>query len=286
MTQELIKNVADTARWMATYRAWESERPDSLFSDPLAARFVGTHGASMAALAPRAVRSGWPVAVRTRLIDDAIVSAVRAGCDCVLNLGAGFDTRPYRLPLPEDLTWIEVDAAPLLDEKERVLADARPVCRLLRERVNVAERRARAELLDHVQGSWANVVVISEGLVVYLADSSVRTLAVDLATRSAVRTWLVDFFSPAVLKMMRSGVGRALDAAPLKFAPANGVAFFEPLGWSVRSVGSIFREGAGMGRAPFLVRVMQRMPEPDPRNLKNSRWAAVVQLSNDGTAKP
>src|SRR5262249_27457285 len=109
MADRIISNVSDTARWIAVYRAWESARPDPLFSDPLAARLAGEKGRAIAALAPRQVRSGWPMIVRTRLMDDLVLKSLRDGCDCVVNLAAGLDTRPYRLPLADSLTWIEAD---------------------------------------------------------------------------------------------------------------------------------------------------------------------------------
>jgi O-methyltransferase involved in polyketide biosynthesis len=41
MSQPLVSNVSDTARWVAVYRAWESARPDALFRDAFAERFAG-----------------------------------------------------------------------------------------------------------------------------------------------------------------------------------------------------------------------------------------------------
>jgi O-methyltransferase involved in polyketide biosynthesis len=40
----LIRNVSDTARWVAMYRAQESARPDALFHDPWAERLGGDRG--------------------------------------------------------------------------------------------------------------------------------------------------------------------------------------------------------------------------------------------------
>src|SRR5437764_449135 len=40
-----ISSVSDTARWVAMYRAMESERPDALFHDPYARRLAGDAGA-------------------------------------------------------------------------------------------------------------------------------------------------------------------------------------------------------------------------------------------------
>jgi len=66
MADRIVSNVSDTARWVAVYRAWESARPDRLFSDPLAARLAGEQGEAIAAMAPRHMRSGWPMIIRTR----------------------------------------------------------------------------------------------------------------------------------------------------------------------------------------------------------------------------
>src|ERR1700733_5461977 len=135
--QPLISNISDTARWIAAYRAIESARPDALFDDPLADRLggqrpqgtlvAGQRGHDIVAAAPR-IR--WALVARTKLIDDIVASAVRDGCDRVLNLAAGLDTRPYRLNLPTDLTWIEADLPALLAEKEQLLAGQTPRCQL------------------------------------------------------------------------------------------------------------------------------------------------------------
>ena len=46
---------------------------------------------------------GWYVVIRTIIIDDLINQAISQGVDTVLNLGAGLDTRPYRMQLPKTL---------------------------------------------------------------------------------------------------------------------------------------------------------------------------------------
>lgn len=40
-TDPLIRNISDTARWAAVYRARESQRLDALFRDPFARRLAG-----------------------------------------------------------------------------------------------------------------------------------------------------------------------------------------------------------------------------------------------------
>ena len=105
-----IQHVSDTARWVALYRAMESERPDALFHDPYARRLAGERGERILASVPKARVWAWPIVVRTAVMDELILWAIeRDGVDTVLNLAAGLDTRPFRLPLLPSLRWIEVD---------------------------------------------------------------------------------------------------------------------------------------------------------------------------------
>src|SRR3954468_1891877 len=125
---ELVRNVSDTARWVATYRARESARRDALFRDPLAGRLAGERGEAIAKHA--SPHSAWALITRTKLIDDLVATTVAEGCPRLLDLAAGFDTRPYRLELPPDFRWIEGDLPELLAEKETLLAGEKPRCHL------------------------------------------------------------------------------------------------------------------------------------------------------------
>jgi Leucine carboxyl methyltransferase len=93
-TEPLITHVSDTARWTALHRATESRRRDALFNDPFAERLAGQHGRAIVAGSPRTTRNGWWLIARTKIIDDTIIEAISDGCDRVLNLAAGLDTRP------------------------------------------------------------------------------------------------------------------------------------------------------------------------------------------------
>ncbi len=63
----------------------------------------------------------WTVALRTRIIDEYLATAIDSGIDTVLSLGAGLDARPYRLKLPSSLQWIEADYPHVIEYKESVL---------------------------------------------------------------------------------------------------------------------------------------------------------------------
>lgn len=280
MVGPVVSHISDTARWVAAYRAIESGRPDALFIDPFAARLAGDLGSKIAGKMRKTMgRIGWPIVVRTKIIDELVLAAVREGADRILNLAAGLDSRPYRLPLPPSLTWVEADLPAMVDEKERMMQAEIPRCRLVRERVDLSQPRPRAAFLDRALDGASHAVAITEGLLIYLDEDAVRAIARDLASRSQVRGWIVDLVSPAVLRMMRRQVNHHLSPdAEMRFAPENGVSFFAPLGWSPSAVRSNLREAFRTKRLPLLLRPFALFPEPDPGNPGRRPWGGVVRF--------
>ncbi len=275
-----VSNVSDTARWAARYRAMESSRADAIFKDPLAERLAGETGKAIAARAPKQVRNGWPVVARTKLIDDMVLASVAEGCDCVLNLAAGLDTRPYRLPLPPSLRWIEADLPEILEEKETLLAGETPRCSLERVKVDLADAAARASFLEAAIGDHHKTLIIAEGLLMYLDEATVRALARDL-DRPGVAWWVIEIISPKVREVIMKVMKDELRRAPMRFAPPVGVAFFEGLGWTVLEVHSVAREAKRLHRLPFPLNVLMMLPfpEPDPRMVAKERWSGIARLA-------
>src|SRR5712671_7317779 len=103
-----IENVSDTARWVAVYRAMETERSDAIFRDPFAARLAGEKGHAIVDEMKRGRQMAWAMIVRTAVFDEVIVDRIRnGGIDQVVNLAAGLDARPWRMTeLPRDLRWV------------------------------------------------------------------------------------------------------------------------------------------------------------------------------------
>src|SRR2546422_8939907 len=121
-TDTPITHVSDTARWVALYRAMESERPDALFHDQFARRLAGPQGEEIMRRLPRAREFAWPMIVRTAVMDEMILRAIeRDVIDTEVNLGAGFDTRPYRLPLSPSLRRVEVDLTEVSQNETQAL---------------------------------------------------------------------------------------------------------------------------------------------------------------------
>lgn len=253
----LVEHVSDTALWVAIYRAMESESPQPLFHDPYARRLGGERGEQIVRDMPQGERFAWPMIVRTAVMDELILKSVRdRGVDTVLNLAAGLDTRPYRLELPTDLQWIDADLPDMLDYKEAQLAGETPRCRLELARVDLTVPAERSVLFDRAEAAAQNVLVISEGLLIYLQPEQVSALAADLRARPSFRWWLIDIASPRLLKMLEKSWGSKLrdGGTPFVFAPAESTAFFEPSGWYEQEFRSTGEEARRLGRLPRMIR--------------------------------
>jgi methyltransferase (TIGR00027 family) len=279
-TEPLIRNISDTARWAAVYRARETERADHLFSDRFARRLAGTRGEQIAASLPFSDRATWAWVMRTYLYDQFINEQIQQGTDMVVNLAAGLDARPYRMALPGSLKWIEVDLAGILDYKEEILSAEKPVCRLERVRLDLSDVGARRELFSQLGRRSAKTLVIAEGLLIYLTADEVGTLARDLAAPPSFQRWLVDISSPGLLRLLQKNMGQqfAQSGASFKFGPKEGPAFFVPYGWTPADVRSPLKAAARLKRLSFGMRLLALLPASD--GAQGSRpWSGICLLA-------
>jgi methyltransferase (TIGR00027 family) len=244
-----IENVSDTAFAVAHYRAEETDRPDALFRDPLASVLAGERGKQMGAAMPGPVLLSQVVVIRTRIIDDYIRLAISEGVDTILNLGAGLDTRPYRMDLPESLLWIEVDYSRVIQFKEERLASQKPRCRLERVAVDLANLPERRKFLQATNARTKKLLILTEGLVSYLTEEDATSLADDLRAMDHAYGWIVEYFSPQLAKLpKRRNYTRKLQNAPLKFMPKDWLGFFAAHGWRPERIGYIPEEAERLGR--------------------------------------
>lgn len=177
---ESLPGVGRTALGVAGLRALESSRPDRLFDDPYAKAFVEASRTLFPETASpdKSVSALFSshVVIRTRFYDEYLLAAVAAGCEQVVLVASGLDTRAFRLTWPAGVRLFELDLPEVLGFKERVLAEATPGCERkaiaadLRE--NWAERLRAAGFQPGVPTAW-----LVEGLLIYLSyDEAARML--------------------------------------------------------------------------------------------------------------
>jgi methyltransferase (TIGR00027 family) len=233
-----LANLEATARWTAAVRALETERPDRLVDDPWAAALAGTQG--QAWLDARSPESVLPIVLRTRFFDDWLVSIVASeDLRQVVLLGAGLDTRAFRLPWPEGCVVFELDRAPVLAQKTEVLERAEAVPRCERKTV-VADLRdewtvalAQAGFDRGRPAAW-----LLEGLLFYLPGDDVTRLLDAVTELASPGSQLgFDIVNVAVLTSPYTRPWVAMQAAagaPWLGTMEDPVGFLAERGWGAR----------------------------------------------------
>jgi methyltransferase (TIGR00027 family) len=186
-----------TALMVAAARAIETHRRDTLAQDVYAEHFV------------RAARvsAGWPVRIedvpggdanplwgrlgryfglRTRVFDDFLLRSARAGARQIVLLGAGLDSRAFRLDWPPGCVLFEVDQDEVLAFKRKVF-----------EGMGASPKAPCRSIAADLRGDWAGALIsagfdatapsawLAEGLLLYLPSAAERRL-IDTVDRLTV----------------------------------------------------------------------------------------------------
>ncbi len=277
-----ITHVSDTALWVAMYRAQETERADALFRDPYARTLAGERGAEIVKRMDRRRGWDWPHIVRTALFDEIIERCVAQGADAVLNLAAGLDARAWRMDLPASLAWYEVDYPDMLAFNRERLATEQPRCALRWEPADLASASERRALVARVGAAHRRVLVVSEGLLVYLGTEGVAALADDLHAQASCHWWVFDLHSPRSLRMIRRRTRGRMEPgkAEFLFGPAEGTGFLGPHGWKEVEFRGIFAEAVRLGRLPWYVQPFRLLPYlmPAKRKREFGRFVGVALM--------
>ncbi|KOV83962.1 SAM-dependent methyltransferase [Nocardia sp. NRRL S-836] len=269
---------------VAAARAIETHRSDSLARDDYAEHFVRAAGTCEGwPLRPHEVPAGdadplWGrlgryFGLRTRVLDDFVLRTARAGARQAVLLGAGLDTRAFRLDWPPDCVVFELDQDPVLRFKQDVLDGLRPV-----------PRARRIPIATDLRGDWktplcaagfdptAASVWLAEGLMLYLPSDAERRL-IDVVARLGVRGSSIAFEvklgserpevrSSAVYSAAKQRIGVDLltlfDAEPRP----DSAGYLASTGWVTRVT------------TPFdFTRRFGRGPEPETDDaLASNRW--------------
>jgi methyltransferase (TIGR00027 family) len=190
-TDSEINHVSDTALMVAACRALETESDEGFVRDPFAARLAGERGIAILRALPHHEMFRFGLGVRSRFVDDLLLIALATGqVATVLSVGCGLDTRPWRLDLPPELLWIEVDFPAMLDYKDRLMSREIPHCRRERLSADVNDREQR--LAMYGAAGAAPALMITEGLLMYLPAATVSAMAAEARRESSVMDWISD----------------------------------------------------------------------------------------------
>jgi methyltransferase (TIGR00027 family) len=274
-------HLSETSYWMAYMRALEADRPDALFEDPYSRQLAGHIGEAVARNLGSIQLIANSIAVRTSVMDRLILDTVaRLNVDLILNIGSGLDTRPWRLDLPERLTWMDVDLPAVLDHKSQTLANYKPNCQYRSVGADILQSAQRKGIL-HECSDAGRVLVITEGLLVYLRPTEVEDLARDLHSQPACMWWLTDLAGPKALERLRSEWAPKLPNIEFHFAPADSTSFFARVGWREAEFHSSAQEARRLRRAPPLPWLARILIAFSPTSEELRRLAGIAVLVRD-----
>ena len=165
--------VSQTAFYCSGARAWDAQRWRPICRDDLASRFMSPTAQEFFRPYQKLYGTNVICAARHRIIDDLVRAQLKQSPETlIVLLGAGFDTRAFRLPSGR---YLEIDEAPLMDYKETCLPAGSAKNPLTRLAIDFA-KESLADKLTPYQTTGA-VVVIVEGVTMYLSQSALQSLA-------------------------------------------------------------------------------------------------------------
>ncbi|AUN98944.1 SAM-dependent methyltransferase [Bacteriovorax stolpii] len=232
----MIKDVSDTSAWVTYYRVLETQRKDAIFKDPYAKDLLGSEHAEAFAKAHTKVNrwTNWTVVMRTYIIDQMIRDLIARGVTTFINMGAGLDSRPYRMNLDAHINWVEIDFPHIIEHKSKVLGVHTPTCKLERVGMDLANREERRKLLETLASKNERIVVLTEGVLPYLTELQVAELSEDLQAFKSFQYWICEYISPMSYKFLQNPKQmKGLKNSPFQFFPENWRGFFESKGWKL-----------------------------------------------------
>lgn len=244
-----FNHISETAHWIAAIRAMETAGTKPAIDDPLAARLAGDGGFDMARSMPHPKAMAFAMIVRTTAIDRLIMAALNKNVDHVINLGAGLDTRPYRLKLPPALKWTEVDYPELINYKEAKLAGEHPHCILKRIGCDLSDTAQRRALLRQLSDESKCALVITEGVIGYLRNEDAEQLSKDIFAEKNLRYWLQDYSQGKMRRHKQANdLLRRMKRVPILFDVEWPLQLFSSHGWKIEEDIHILDEADRIGK--------------------------------------
>ncbi len=257
-----ISHVSDTALMVAACRALEFDAPDGFVRDPLSARLAGERGMAMLRALPQPEMMRFGIGVRSRFMDELVLETLASEkIATVLSLGCGLDTRPWRLEVPPDVRWIEVDFAEMLDYKNALMSAETPRCR--REFIAADANDAVQRRNIYMAVGPPPALMITEGFLMYLPAATVEALPAEAWRKCGIAHWMSDITTTTFMKAISMNMPQSVRDVQARDC-LNGEQILESIrsqGWRTAARRSYITDMA------FAMERVQRMfgdrPKPD-----------------------
>lgn len=185
----MTRDASKTAETVAMVRASESKRPENerICNDPYAIRFISQEVLNFAANNPEKYRAFLAqserlvpgvrnsVVARVRFFDDIVKSSIDDGLEQLVILGAGYDTRAYRIEGLDKIKVFEIDhpnTQKIKIEKIKEIFNSLPD-HVIYIPVNLEVDKWGQQLLESKYDGSKKTLFILEGLLMYVSPEAV-----------------------------------------------------------------------------------------------------------------
>jgi methyltransferase (TIGR00027 family) len=209
-----MDGVAKTAYYCCGARAADAERAKPVCGDQFAKAFMTPEGQAVFSRFAGMTAPNQSNVTRARIIDDWLKERLATAPDLrVILLGAGFDTRAFRL---DGGRWVELDQPPIIAEKNARLPAEQAKNPLQRLAIDFASER----LADKLEGFRGEVpVVVLEGVSMYLPQDALKQTLATLQSVFPRHTLICDLMSATFRRKYGGDIHREIEKLGGSFAP-------------------------------------------------------------------
>ena len=237
--------VSNTAYYCCGIRMLDAEHPRSLCHDHFAKRFMDEHGMKIFAPFRTETMPNISNTVRCHIVDEAIRSELTAHPDSlIITVGAGFDSRPYRIT---GGNWVDIDEPQIITVKNEKLPIAECANKLTRIAINFANETLTEKLADYRQ--HPHVIIVIEGVFMYLENKAIEACIKQLQTLFPKHILLCDLMTKKMFDQFAQSVHDKLVDAGARFTarPDDPAATFIQHGYTEFSRTPMFKQAIELG---------------------------------------
>ena len=202
MIPHFINSVSETLLITLYARATESRRRDALLIDPIAEHLIDQLDYDFSHFDKKNTQTA--VAIRARYFDDNAMYFIQSHKDAhIISLGSGLDTRNHRL-LDQGYKaekFIDVDFPDVISAREKLLPSTANNQRIASSALDTNWMESLSPQLD-----GKPVLIVAEGLMMYLTHQQIQQLLNDLQTYFPKAQLLFDATVPWYSKMKQETV--------------------------------------------------------------------------------
>lgn len=179
-------------------RAKETKKDDAKIIDDIAVRIVEKIDYDFSkADNDKTMSSG--VIARTIVLDNIVEQYLNQHPDIiVINIGCGLDTRCYRMKGKYSL-WYNLDLPETIEIRSRFLEEKGPIYQIAKSAMDIS-------YTDSITYNGENVLVIVEGLSMYLCENDIKQIFSIIEKSFKTATVMIETMSPFFVKTYKGKV--------------------------------------------------------------------------------